>query len=91
MRTIDDHYLSLARRCAATAEIIETKFTAIVDGEDEDGEPETECLIGIRTDRHGVRWMVFSDPDVKGRATSISVDAILDLANLIRMERQVTE
>jgi len=92
LKTIDQHYQELACRAHEQAEALADKFMQIIDDCDEDGAPDPDRLCGVRKETDGRRTMVFADPDMKGRSSVIfCVDAILDLADLIRREVVVTD
>ena len=87
MKTRDESIRDLADRAADQCEALANKLTAVIDGEDDDGELETETLRGIALDK-GRCGLVFSDDSANGR-TWIYVDAILALAKLLNGEVQV--
>lgn len=87
MKTHDESIRDLADRAADQCEALANKLTAVIDGEDDDGQPETETLRGIALDK-GRAGLVFSDDAENGR-TWVYVDAILALAKLLNGEVQV--
>lgn len=88
MLTRDEHIRDLADRAADQCEALANKLTAVIDGEDEDGEPETETLRGIADDK-GRAGLIFAEDGANGR-TWVYVDAILALARVIKGEPEVT-
>ena len=86
MVTIDQHYQDLAMRAADQAEALSSKMQAINEGYDDDGEPETERLCGVLREKDGRTTMVFADTAAPRQRTVIYVNAILDLADMIRRE-----
>ena len=86
--TIDDQYEQLAELAHAQCEEIEKTFQIINDPEDPSDEAP-ERLQGItRTSPPMDRAaLVFQSPDTPRQRRLVYVDAILDLADLIKRER----
>lgn len=89
MQTIDEKYRDLADRAQQQCEALGDQFSALIDAEDEDGEPVEITMDGVRTEADGRRVIQFSEADVPNGRTVVYVDAILALADLIRRERVV--
>lgn len=89
MTTIDEKYRDLADRAQQQCEALGDQFSAVIDGEDEDGDPIEMTMDGVRTERDGRRVIQFSEVDVPNGNIVVYVDAILELADLIRRERVV--
>ena len=82
LTTLDEMMRDLADRAADQCEALANKLTAVIDGEDEEGEDETEALRGIAKDKDRA-GLIFAEHDGSGARTWIYVDAILALAKLI--------
>ena len=87
MKTRDEAIRDIADRAADQCEALANKLTAVIDGEDDDGERDDDVLRGIAFD-NGRAGLVFSSDSANGR-TWVYVDAILDLAKLLNGEVQV--
>lgn len=90
LKPLDEHYRDLAEQAASQAEALAAQMNAVVDGEDEDGEPCRDRLCGVGW-REGRSVLLFAEPGVTNGRQVIYVDAILALARLIDREHQVSE
>ncbi|MFN3646270.1 MAG: hypothetical protein ACK4S2_07110 [Gemmobacter sp.] len=90
MQTCDEAIRDLADRAAEQCEALADKLTAVIDGEDDDGEAEPERLCGISKDSKGRACLIFAEHDPhQSPRTVVYVDAILALAKFLRGEVQV--
>lgn len=85
MKTRDEAIRDMADRAADQCEVLANKLTAIIDGEDEDGEADADRLRGIGYDK-GRAGLIFAEDGVDHARTWVYVDAILALAKLLRGE-----
>lgn len=90
LTTRDEAIRDLADRAEDQCRALGDKLTAILDGEDDDGEEDTEALRGITRDKTGRSALIFSEDGATNRRTWVYVDAILALAKLLNGEVQVT-
>jgi hypothetical protein len=86
LTTRDEAIRDLADHASDQCEALANKMTAVIDGEDDDGETEPERLCGIARDKQGRAVLVFAEPGVTNRRTLVYVDAILALAKLLNGE-----
>jgi hypothetical protein len=91
MKPIDETYRDLADRAQAQCEALGDQMSAVIDGEDDDGEACEMFLAGCRKEPDGRTVLVFGEADVPNGRTVVYVDAVLALADLIRRERVVSE
>lgn len=89
MKTRDEAIRDTADRAADQCQALADKLTAVIDGEDEDGDEESETLRGIAVD-HGRAGLVFAQDGASGR-TWVYVDAIIALAKLLNGEVQLQD
>lgn len=89
MKTRDQAIRDLADHAKDQCEALADKMTSVIDGMDENGDPEDERLCGISHDRDRA-ILVFAEPDTTGQRTVVYVDAILALAKLLNGEVQVS-
>lgn len=89
MKTRDEAIRDLADQAADQCEALANQMTAVIDGEDEDGEAMAERLCGIGKDKDGRAVLLFAEPGVTNARTVQYVDAILALAKLLNTEHQV--
>jgi hypothetical protein len=87
LKPIDEHYRDLAVQATDQCEALARQMDAVLDGEDEDGEPCGERLCG-RSRRDGREALIFAEPGVRHQRQVVFVDAILELAALIRREHE---
>ena len=90
MKTRDEAIRDLADQASDQCEALANKLTALIDGEDDDGEHEPERLCGISRDAAGRSCLIFAEHDPgQSPRTVVYVDAILALAKLLNGEVQV--
>ena len=90
MKSRDEAIRDIADRAADQCEALANKLTAVIDGEDDDGETEIEGLCGIGRDSGGRSCLIFAEHDPsQSPRTIVYVDAILGLAKLLNGEVQV--
>lgn len=90
MKTRDEAIRDLADQSYDQCNALANKLTAVIDGEDDDGETELEGLCGITKDSKGRACLIFAEHDPsQSPRTVVYVDAILALAKLLNGEVQV--
>jgi hypothetical protein len=82
--TIDEEYQQLAELAQAQCEALDLQIQR---NEDDLNPDEPEKLRGISQDKYGRAYLVFQADDSPRERQIIYVDAIMDLANLLRRER----
>jgi len=89
MKTRDEDIRDLASNAKDQCEALLDKMEAVIDGLDNEGEPEDERLCDIGKNRNGHSQMVFAAPGTTDQRTVVYVDGILALAKLLNGELQV--
>jgi hypothetical protein len=91
MKTRDEAIRDYAHGAAEQCEALAEKMMHVIDGMDDDGDPETEALRGIARDPDGRSMLVFAEPGVTNARSVVFVDDILALAKLLNGEVQVRD
>ena len=86
-QTIDEAYEQVAERAGGQIAALLDAFQEI----EEPSDDAPESLQGITKDRDGRAMLVFQSPDTPRQRSIVYVDAILDLANLLRRERVIDD
>ena len=89
LKTRDEAIRDIADRAADQCEALANQMTAVIYGEDDDGENMAERLCGISLDKEGRAVLLFAEPGVTNARTVQYVDCILALAKLLNSEHQV--
>lgn len=87
MESIEQAYLRLAGSAALQCDALAEKLEEVIDGEDAEGLPCLDRLLGIRSEPDGTAVLVLQDPDTPRIRSLLRVDAILALAGMLRRER----
>lgn len=84
--TIEETYEQMAELAQGQVKALMEKFEEIRDPEDPSDEAP-EALQGITQDKNGRAMLVFRSQDAPRQRSIVYVDAIMDLADLLRRER----